>query len=60
MFRVYNPVFNLGFRVHSFSAKRQRQPFPHIFLYVKTNPISLDVLCVLDGKFAEEERERET
>ena len=58
MFRVYNPVFNLGFRVHSFLPTKAT--FSSHFLYVKTKPICFDVLCVLDGKFAVEERERET
>ena len=60
MFRVYNPDLNLGFWVHSFSQKQTKDKgTPQIFLYVKTNLIFFDVLCVLDAKFAEEERERE-
>jgi hypothetical protein len=57
MFRVCNPVFNLGFRVHSLVNKGNL-----FFIFsIRDNESDQSRRVVrLDGKFAEEERERET
>ena len=56
---MYNPVFNLGFKVHSFQSKTKATFSAHFLIRDNDSDQSLRVVR-LDGKFAEEERERET